>query len=234
MASNITRQPDGTISFTLTLSWAEISSRFEKLVVKAVTQAEFPGFRKGKAPRTLVEPKLDKSALYTQVLQELLPPAFDQVAKSEHLHPLIPPQLVIKKSKTGEDWEIELSTCETPQITLPPYKTELPKLKISDPKSKLSEILKYFLDHSQVDPSVLLVNELTNHKLTDLADNLTRLGLSSDQYLKSKNLTPDRLKDEFAREAKTSLKLDFILNLIQEAEKFTDRQKTLDFLQTLV
>ena len=234
MADNVTRQPDGTLTLTLTLAWSEISSQYKKLVDKAVSDAEIPGFRKGKAPQTLIEPKLDKSALYSQVLQDLLPPAYQKLVKSEHLHPLISPLLKINKSQPNADWEVELSTCETPQVSLPAYKSELPKIKNSDPKAKLSELLKYFLDHSQVNPSVLLINELTNHKLSELADNLTRLGLTSDQYLKSKNLTADRLKNEFTREAKENLTLDFILNQIQENEKLTDRQKTLDFLQSLV
>jgi len=234
MADNVTRQPDGTLTLTLTLAWSEINSQYKKLVDKAVSGAEIPGFRKGKAPQTLIEPKLDKSALYSQVLQDLLPPAYQKLVKSEHLHPLISPLLKITKSQPNADWEIELSTCETPEISLPAYKTELPKLKISDPKSKLSEILKYLLDHSEVNPSSLLINELTNNKLTSLADNLTRLGLTSEQYLKSKNLTAERLKEQLSQEAGESLKLDFILNHIQESEKLTDRQKTLDFLQSLV
>jgi trigger factor len=234
MADNVARQPDGTLTLTLTLTWPEISAQYEKSVVKAVSEAEIPGFRKGKAPRNLIEPKLDKSGINSQALQNLLPPAYQKLIETNHFHPLLPPAIQIVKSKPGEDWVIELSTCEAPPVTAPDFRSELPKLKISDPKQKLTEILKYLLEKFQVNPSPLLINELTNHKLTELIDNLTRLGLSSDQYLKSKNLTPDNLKAQLSAEAKNSLKLDFVLNFIQETEKLADRQKTLDFLQSLV
>lgn len=234
MSAQLNRQPDGTFILTFTLTWSDISSQYDKLVTRAVSNTELPGFRKGKAPQTMVKPKLDPSALYSQVLQKLIPPLYQESLKTHNLKPLLSPGLKLKSSSPGQDWIVELSTCEAPPVTLPDYKSNLPKIKISDPKSKLSQILKYLLDNSQVNPPAPLIDELTNHKLTDLADNLTRLGLSSDQYLQSKKMTSEKLKQDLSRESLENLKLDFILSSIQDLEKLPDRQKTLDFLQSLV
>ena len=80
----------------------------------------------------------------------------------------------------------------------------------------------------------LLVEEEASHRLSALAENITRLGLSVDSYLKTKNLTPQDLKSQVSNEARASLEAEFILRGIQEQEKLTDRKSVLNFLQSLV
>lgn len=234
MASQLKRLENGGIELTLTATWAQVQKAYEETVTEEVAKAEIKGFRKGKAPRELVEPKLDKNHVLSHAIQHVLPDVYGAAIKEHDLKPVLYPQIRIQEGKEGSDWVFVATTCEAPTVTLPDYKVEVAKLKIQKPDQKLSEILEYLAQKSKVMVPDLLVEEEANHRLTSLAENLTQLGMTTDQYLTSKKMTAQDLKAQLAKEAKSALELEFVLLEIQKAEGLADRQKTLDFLSTLV
>jgi trigger factor len=54
------RLADNSIELTITLPWMDIEKTYEEVVGEFVKNAEMSGFRKGKAPRDIVEKSLDK------------------------------------------------------------------------------------------------------------------------------------------------------------------------------
>ena len=76
----------------------------------------------------------------------------------------------------------------------------------------------------------MLVEEETNHRLSNLAENITRLGLTIDQYLQTKKLSPETLKSQLASQSRADLEVEFILQHIQKQQQLADRKATLDFL----
>lgn len=217
--SSLNKLDNGTIELNLVIPWSDIHKAYEKEVDEAVANAEIQGFRKGKAPRSMVEPKLDKSHLYSHSVQHLLPEAYAAAVKAANLKPILYPQIKITKGKEGQDWEFQAITCEAPSVILP---------------DKLSPDLNILRQKSQVKVPDLLVEEEANHRLASLAENITRLGLTTESYLTSKKLTPITLKSQIAQSSRTDLETEFILLHIQNDHKFPDRKSTLDFLQKLV
>ena len=204
----------------MVIPWSEIQKTFEKEVDKTVANAEIQGFRKGKAPRNLVEPKLDKSHLYSHAVQHILPEIYAAAVKAANLKPVLYPQIKIVKGLEGQNWEFLAITCEAPIVNLPqPLKT-----------GKLEELRKL----ARVKVPDLLVEEEANHRLASLAENITKLGLTTESYLTSKKLTPETLKARLAQDSRTDLETEFILLHIQSTHKFPDRKSALDFLQKLV
>lgn len=214
----INRLSNGTIEIKLVIPWSDILAAYEKEVDEAVASAEIQGFRKGKAPRNLVEPKLDKSHLYSHSVQHLLPDVYATAIKEHGLKPILYPQIKIIKGQEDQDWEFQAITCEAPEVKLPPKLIKLDELK------------------KQVDVKVpdLLVEEEANHRLASLVENITKLGLTTESYLSSKKLTPTTLKSQISQSSRTDLETEFILLRIQNDRKFPDRKATLDFLQKLV
>lgn len=228
MASTLNRLADGTIELTLTIPWTSILAGYETEVTKHIAEVELPGFRKGKAPRELVEPKLDKSQLYSHALQDLLPKVYSDAVKEHQLKPILYPKISLKSGKDGEDWVFVATTCELPVVTLPDYKTGVKGLK------DLNAILDYLAKETKVTIPSLLVEEEANHRLAALADNLTNLGMTTDKYLATKNLKAEDHKAQLAQQSRAELALELTLGSIQAANQHKTRQETLDFLTALV
>lgn len=232
--STINRLTTGTIEITLTVPWVKIQQAYEKAVEEAVASAEIKGFRKGKAPRTMVEPKLDKNHTLSHAIQHVLPDEYAAAVKEHGLKPILYPQIAVQSGKEGEDWVFTASTCEAPQVTLPDYKSGIGKVEVKQADQKLSTILDYLVKNSKMTIPTLLIEEEANHRLNNLVENLTQLGMTTDKYLASKNLTPESLKAQMATDAKSALEVEFALMEVTRVEKLENRQKTLDFLSSLV
>ena len=191
---------------------------YESVVKEAVAGAELPGFRKGKAPRNLVEPKLDLNQTLSHTLSHLIPKEYAAAVKEHSLKPLLNPQIKIVSGKEGEDWIFSAITCEAPAVTLP---------KKLAPLDKLIPACKILIPD-------LLVEEEANHRLNALVENLTQLGTSVTQYLSTKKFTPPELKAQLASQARADLTAEFIILEVQKIQKLADRSKTLEFLKSLV
>lgn len=219
MSSRINRLDNGNIEITLTIPWPNIQKASEAQIEEAIKNAEIKGFRKGQAPRSLVEPQLKADQLYSHALQHLLPEAYAQAVKDHSLKPLLHPHITVKSGQHSQDWIFTATTCEAPPVTLPPKLT-----------SDLNELRKL----SSVKVPDLLVEEEINHRLSALAENLTSLGLTTQKYLETKKLTPETLKANLATQARADLEMEFILAEIQKTKQLKDRKSTLDYLKTLV
>jgi FKBP-type peptidyl-prolyl cis-trans isomerase (trigger factor) len=233
-AAQINRLDNGSIEIRLTVPWTDIQTGLEKQTQQAVANAEIPGFRKGFAPRDVVEPKLDKSKLLSQVLGDLLPKTYSLAVTEANLKPLLYPQIRLDKGEDGKDWEFTAITCESPQITLPDYVSAIAKITAPDKNSALQQIIEFLRKNTQIKIPDLLVEEESNHRLADLADNLTHLGLDMQKYLTTKKLTAETLKSQTAQNARVDLEIELILNHIRTDKNLPDRSKTLEFLESLL
>lgn len=233
MPSQLTRHLNGNLELTLTVPWARIQKAYEAAVTEAVAATRLPGFRQGKAPRQLVAPKLDQDQLYNQALRRLFPDLYAAAVKAHNLKPLLYPTVKIKLGQAGQDWILLATTCEAPRVTLPDYKKDLAQLKAPD-KQKLTAILDYLTRQAQVEVPDLVVEEEVNHRLARLVENISTLGLTVEQYLASKRLTPQALRQQHRQQARSDLAREFILEEIRQAENLADRKLTLDFLVALV
>lgn len=216
--SQLSRPLNGNLELTLSVPWSRVHSAYESVVVEAVSDAELPGFRKGKAPRNLVEPKLDHNQTLSHALSHLIPKEYAAAVKEHSLKPLLNPQIKIVSGKEGEDWVFSAITCEAPTVTLP---------KKLVPLDKLIPACRVLIPD-------ILVEEEANHRLNALVENLTQLGTSVTQYLSTKKLTPPELKAQLASQARADLTAEFIILEVQKTQKLADRTKTLEFLKNLL
>ena len=216
--SQLSRPLNGNLELTLTIPWDRVRKAYDSAVDEAVADAQLPGFRKGKAPKDLIEPKLDRNHTLSHALGHLLPEVYATTVKEHDLKPLLNPQIKIVSGKEGETWTFTATTCEAPKVILP---------------EKLKALDKLVAETKVVIPD-LLIEEEANHRLAALAENVTTLGMTIEQYLTTKKLTAEELKAKLAQEAKSDLVSEFTLLEVQKTKKLPDRKATLDFLQKLV
>ncbi len=242
MTSAIQKQSDGTIELTITVPWADVSVMYVHVVDEMVQNAELPGFRKGKAPKNLVEEKLDKTKVYEEVLKHLIPETYSKTVTEHKLHPIVTPKIELKEATENKDWIIRALTCEKPSVTLGEYKKAITDLKASkakkiwvpgkdepkkdnpptggpeDRKPTLDELLKALFENVKISLPSMLVEHEVNRLLSDLIDQTKKLGLTVEQYLASTQRTVDGVRQEYAEQADRTLTLEFSLEEVADKE----------------
>ncbi len=236
------KTPDGTIEFRLTIPWDKAKLTWDLVVEEMAKNANLPGFRKGKAPKKLVEGNLDKAKVRDEVVRHLLPAVYAQAVRDNNVKPIIDPRIHVDEAlEEGKDWEFHAITCEAPVVDLGKYKDEVKKItaksKIVVPGKeqetpKFDEIVKSLLDTVKVTVPQVLVEREVDRLLTQTLEEIKKLGMNLDQYLASTKKTAEDLRAESAIKANTDLKLEFILQKIAETEKITadeaDIEKTIE------
>lgn|GEM_PF-1035735 len=121
MQVEIERQSGSRITVTITVEPEKVKERREQLFQKYARHASVPGFRPGKAPRILVESRIDQSALMQNVIDDVIENTYKEALREKNLQPL--EQGKIKDMKVGEDmsltFQVELSVF--PEVKLPDY-----------------------------------------------------------------------------------------------------------------
>lgn len=245
MTTALQRLPKHTLKLIITIPWNDIKDTYQKVVEQIVNEAEIPGFRKGKAPKKLVEEKIDKTKIYEEVVKEIVPKAYSDAIKEHNITPIVSPRISVVSASENKDWQFEALTCEEPTVKLKNYKDELAKLRgakriwvpgkdmkkqTEDEKKgiEISEVLRVLLSQSEVEIPDMLIEDQVNKKLADLVDQVKHLGMTTEQYLLSKGITSDLLKAQYRKEVEETLKLEFILEKVANNEKITVSDKEIE------
>jgi len=237
MKSTMQRLPDGSIELLITVPWTEVEAEYEKTIVHMVEHAEVDGFRKGKAPRAVVEAKLDKTKVYEEVLKDLIPTSYGKAVEENKIRPIVQPKIELKEATEKKDWILRAITCEKPDVDTGDYKKAIKDLKDSkvkkiwlpgekpteEEKNKpqkptLDELLKALYDSVKITLPALLLEHEVNRLLSDLIDQTKKLGMSVEQYLSSTGRTADTVRKEYEGQAGRTLTLEFALEAIADKE----------------
>lgn len=252
--TTVKKLDNGNIELIITIPWTKVEEAYNAVVKDVVKDAELPGFRKGKAPRSNVEENLDKNKTYEEVLKRLIPGLYAKAVSQHDLKPIISPQISLTKAKEGEDWIVTAITCEKPDITLGDYKkaiTELknekrnkiwvpgqesdkdasskgPEEKEQKDKPTLDELLNTVYKSTTVALPSILVEQEVVRMLSNLIDQTKKIGLTIDQYLSSSGKTIEALRHEYGEEAKRVITLELALSEIADKEGILVDEKDVD------
>lgn len=105
-----------------------------------------------------------------------------------------------------------------------------PADKERDNSHVLNEVLAALLKEAKVEIPDMVIEEELNHRLSHLMDEIQKIGLTAENYLKSKNLTMESLKAQFRKETEDTYKLEFLLSEIADKENIKIEQADLDKL----
>jgi FKBP-type peptidyl-prolyl cis-trans isomerase (trigger factor) len=229
------------MKFNLTLPQTTIQSEYQVALKAAAREMSIKGFRKGKAPLNVVEQNADKAKLYELVIDQTLPKLYADYIKVHDLKPITAPKITIKSAKDKADWEFEAEIAEKPEVKLNDYQKAVhdskPKAVILDKDGKKPEdtesktltlIFDALLKTCSVEIPALLINNEVEHSLSRLLNQIEKLGLTLEQYLKSLATDVDKLKAEYQQTAEANLKLEFILMAIADDQKLVATEANID------
>ncbi|HYM65591.1 MAG TPA: trigger factor [Candidatus Sulfotelmatobacter sp.] len=237
MTSAILKHEDGTIELTVTIPWSLVKKEKDHVIEEHVKVAELPGFRKGMAPKDLVEKSLDTDHIREDILRKLLPDTYVEAIKEHKLNPILNPKLHVEKLEEEKDWTYIALTAEAPNVELGKYKDEVKKItakskivvpgKESTPVS-FEEISNSLIENSSVKIPKIIIDQEVDRLLSQTLDEVKKLGLTLDQYLASTNRNSETLRQEYAKKAERDVKLEFVLQKIANEEGIKVEEKEID------
>ncbi len=102
---------------------ADFEQAIEKAYVKMRGQIAVPGFRKGKAPRKLIEKMYGTGVFYEDALEIIFPDAYMAAVRENELNPVSQPSLSdITVMEAGKDLEFTAEVYVMPEVKLGEYK----------------------------------------------------------------------------------------------------------------
>ena len=81
MAAKLDKKEKNTVEFTITVSKEKFGAAVDEAFKKNVKKITVPGFRKGKAPRKLIEKTYGEGVFYEEAVDALLPDAYEAAVK---------------------------------------------------------------------------------------------------------------------------------------------------------
>ena len=106
----------------ITAPAADVNAGFKKAVQKIANQVNIPGFRKGKAPRAIIEMHYGKEAVKQEAFEEVANKAYSQALEQEHLIPVSDPKVEASTFEEGKDMELTIKVTLKPEPELGEYK----------------------------------------------------------------------------------------------------------------
>jgi trigger factor len=80
---------------TIEMDQTEVEESTEKAYRKLVNRVNVPGFRKGKAPREILERHVGKERLLNDMLEELVPEAYEKALEEQAIEAIARPQIEV-------------------------------------------------------------------------------------------------------------------------------------------
>ncbi|OGK52089.1 hypothetical protein A2966_03820 [Candidatus Roizmanbacteria bacterium RIFCSPLOWO2_01_FULL_41_22] len=248
----INKLPKNTFDIVLTFPWSDIEVEYAKAFEELHKDLVIEGFRKGKAPKELAKKYLKKEDVYNQLMRSLFPKIYEEVISKQNLKPIMSPKITLLKAKENEEWEVKFTTAQKPEIKLGNYKDKLKEARQNvkngdiwvpgkEPANKeadneklkeknLQETLNTLLKNVACEVSDLIIQDELNHRLSRLLDDIQKLGLTVEGYLKSKGITMDELKKQYSAEILDTYRIEFILQEIADVEGIKVEKADLDKL----
>jgi len=239
--------PKKTFTLEFSIPWSKVKASYDKTLAQLAKQTKLEGFRQGKAPKDMVEKATDKTKLYGEIINQLLPLSYTKAIKQHNLKPATAPKIQIIKAEENQAWQFQATSCELPEVKLGDYKAivkgTLAKEKIWTPAKgkpdkkqskqltdtqKFNLIAQALLKDIKLELPDLLIDTERDRMLAKLLDQIQKLGLTIEQYAASSQKTVDQLKTDYHQTAANTLKIELILQTIANDRQVKIDEKEID------
>ena len=110
------------VTLTVEVEAAEVSKAVEKAVKRLSNRVNIPGFRKGKAPRKIIERNVGMDAIMQEAFDIVGPKAFADALEEQKIEPVSRPQIDIETLEAGKDLVFKATVTPRPEVKLGEYK----------------------------------------------------------------------------------------------------------------
>ena len=107
---------------TVEITRAELEPALNKVYLKVRKDITMPGFRKGKAPRMVIEAAYGKHVFYEDAIEELFPKIYQECVLSQEIKPVGRPSVSAMNIEDDGSVTMTIDTDLYPEVTLGQYK----------------------------------------------------------------------------------------------------------------
>ncbi len=111
-----------TVKLTIEVDKDAFEAAVQKAYKKNVKKIALPGFRKGKAPRKLIEKYYGEGVFYEDAVNFVCPDAYDFAVKEAGISPVDRPEIDIETIGEGKDLVLTATVTVKPEVKLGKYK----------------------------------------------------------------------------------------------------------------
>ncbi len=121
--SEILKKEKSLVTLKMTVKGEDFAKAIDTVFKKNRTRFAIPGFRKGKAPRKIVESYYGEGVFYEDALNEVFPVIFTEAIKDHELDVVSRPEIEeLGEIQSGEDFDVTVQVYVRPEVTLGEYK----------------------------------------------------------------------------------------------------------------
>lgn len=149
MKTSPERLPECQLQLKIEVEPEEMQEPLEKAYRSLVSRVFIPGFRKGKAPRYILERYLGREALVKEALNDLIPKLYEQALKEQDVEPLAQPELELHQldppifeAKVPLPPKVEVGDYHTIKVT--PEKAEVTDKEIEQTLEEFRHLQAYW------------------------------------------------------------------------------------------
>ncbi len=174
--------------FLISIPFEDIDKEINQKIIDLIPTVSIPGFRKGKAPITIVRKKYEDSVL-NDVIQNVVNTKTSNLIKEKNYDLFRQPKIDLKNFEKNKPVEIEIKIDLQPEIKLLDFKDiKINKYEISFSKKEVDDQFKKFIDSQK---SFKKINKKREIKKSDkVTINLETLNPDVPEYLRSQKNIP--------------------------------------------
>jgi trigger factor len=129
-----------------------VEGAFQKAFKKNLKEFALPGFRRGKVPASMASRYITDSGLIRDVIEDIVPKAFEQATREQNLQPISQPEWDLVQNERGKDLIFKASFLVSPILKITDYdgleiqqeKEEITDEHVQETLEKMRENHAYF------------------------------------------------------------------------------------------
>ena len=135
MKTNVEKLSDTRVKLNVSVPFDELGKEIDQAYSVIAQQVTIPGFRRGKAPRQLIDARFGRGPILEQVVNDMLPTRYEQALQENDLNPIGQPEIDITKIEDNDVVEFTAELDVRPEITVPDFSAisvTVPAIKVDD------------------------------------------------------------------------------------------------------
>jgi len=143
MKAILEKKENNKAHFTIEIPAENFEEALQKTYLKNRSRFNIPGFRKGKAPRKIIEMNYGKEIFYEEAINIILPDAYTEAIEELKLEPVDTPDVDIEEIEAGKPIIAKIEVVIKPEVKLGDYKSiEIEKVEYNVTDEHIEEELK--------------------------------------------------------------------------------------------
>ncbi|HLP86963.1 MAG TPA: trigger factor [Candidatus Paceibacterota bacterium] len=179
MKTTIKKLEKSEVEITGVLEKSEFEKYEEKALERIGERVELQGFRKGKAPASIVKENVQEMELLQEMAECALTDNYVKILEDNKIDAIGRPQIAITKIGKGSDLEFKITTAVLPEVKLPDYK------KIASAENKKEEAKKeVVVDEAEVEKTILELRKMRAEQARGKGDHTGHENMTEEEHAK--------------------------------------------------